>query len=191
LKEEDDRMLARQKREKIRASRAKQQKIKEQELALMRVKVENERVLKEKQKLKEDKWAEEARLDAEWKEILDKQERARGERLAEIKKKQQGLETIGLQAQQSMAEQLAADEARAKRHQLELQRKEHEKAAAVIAKKEKMKNDMMKSIDEAIKLKEQLRQKRAIEDAKFAAKLKRLNNIELDKLDHADDGREA
>jgi hypothetical protein len=50
---------------------------------------------------------------------------------------------------------------------------------------------MMKSIDEAIKLKEQLRQKRAIEDAKFAAKLKRLNNIELDKLDHADDGREA
>jgi hypothetical protein len=191
LKEEDDRMLARQKREKIRAARAKQQKIKEQELALMRVKVENERVLKEKQKLKEDKWAEEARLDAEWKEILDKQERARGERLAEIKKKQQGLETIGLQAQQSMAEQLAADEARAKRHQLELQRKEDEKAAAVIAKKEKMKNDMMKSIDEAIKLKEQLRQKRAIVDAKFAAKLKRLNNIELDKLDHADDGREA
>ena len=54
-----------------------------------------------------------------------------------------------------------------------------------------MKNEMIKSIDEAILLKEKMRQQRAIEDAKFAAKLKRLNNIELDKLDHADDGREA
>ena len=58
-------------------------------------------------------------------------------------------------------------------------------------KKLRMKNEMIKSIDEAILLKEKMRQQRAIEDAKFAAKLKRLNNIELDKLDHADDGREA
>jgi hypothetical protein len=191
LKEEDDRMMARQKREKSRAAREKIRLLKEQEIALARVKIENEKAQQHKAKLIQDKWAYEARLDKEYKEVLDKQERKRAERLAEVKRKQDSLETIGLQAQTSMAEQLASDAARAKRHQNELRRREDAKAAAVIAKKEKMKNEMIKSIDEAIKLKEELRRKRAIADAKFSSKLKRLNNIELEKIDHADDGREA
>ena len=191
LKEEDDQMMARQRREKKRAARQKQLKLKQQEAALQAVKVENERVLKEKQKVLEEKWKEEARLDAEWKEILDKQERKRNAMYDDIKKKMGGLETIGLAVGATMAEQLAEDDRRAKRDQMVLRKREDDKAAAVIAKKLRMKNEMIKSIDEAILLKEKMRQQRAIEDAKFAAKLKRLNNIELDKLDHADDGREA
>ena len=191
LKEEDDQMMARQRREKKRAARQKQLKLKQQEAALQAVKVENERVLKEKEKVLEEKWKEEARLDAEWKEILDKQERKRNAMYDDIKKKMGGLETIGLAVGATMAEQLAEDDRRAKRDQMVLRKREDDKAAAVIAKKLRMKNEMIKSIDEAILLKEKMRQQRAIEDAKFAAKLKRLNNIELDKLDHADDGREA
>ena len=191
LKEEDDTMLVRQKREKKRAARDKIKKLKQQEIAIARVKVENEKAQAHKAKLIQDKWAYEAKLDKEYKEILDKQERKRGELVAEIKRKQDGLETIGLEAGATMAEQLAQDAARAKRDQLELRKREDVKAAAVIAKKTRMKNEMIKSIDEAILLKEANRKKRAIEEARFAAKLKRLNDIELDKLDHVDDGREA
>ena len=191
LKKEDNVMMSRQKKEKQRVAREKIKKLKQQEISLARVKVENEKAQAHKAKLIQEKWAYEARLDKEYKEVLDKQERKRAERIAEIKRKQDSLETIGLQAQTSMADQLAADAARAKRDQLILRKREDIKAAGVIAKKEKMKNDMIKSIDQAIKLKEQMRRKRAVDDAAFSAKLKRLNNIELERMDHVDDGREA
>ena len=191
LKEEDDQMMSRQRREKKRAAREKVKQRKEQDLALERVKIENQRVLGEKAKLVDAKWAEEAALDKQWKEILDKQERTRGARLEELKKKQESLYTIGLAQGSKMADLLAADEARAKRHQSALKNKEDEKAAAVEAKKKKMKQDMLTSLHEACALKEEVRIKQARHDAAFAAKLKKLNDIELDRMDHVDDGREA
>ena len=191
LKEEDDRMMSRQRREKKRAAREKVKQRKEQDLALERVKIENQRVLREKAKVLDATWAEEAALDKQWKEILDKQERTRGARLEELKKKQESLYTIGLAQGSKMADLLAADEARAKRHQSALKKKEDEKAAAVEAKKKKMKQDMLTSLHEACALKEEVRIKQARHDAAFAAKLKKLNDIELDRMDHIDDGREA
>ena len=98
LKKEDDRMMARQKREKARVAREKRAKLIVQQAALDRVKEENMVTLAKKEAARQKQWEEEARLDAQWKEILDKQEREREARLEEMYRKQQGLVAIGQKA---------------------------------------------------------------------------------------------
>merc|ERR1711865_584190 len=66
LKKEDNVMMSRQKKEKQRVAREKIKKLKQQEISLARVKVENEKAQAHKAKLIQEKWAYEARLDKEY-----------------------------------------------------------------------------------------------------------------------------
>ena len=59
------------------------------------VKKENAQILIMREKQKKQMWEEEARIDAQWKEILDKQERAREKRLADLYARQHKLVAIG------------------------------------------------------------------------------------------------
>lgn len=183
LKQEDDRMMARQKREKQRVARERRAKIIAQQEGLDRVKEENIIFQEKKREQQRKQWEEDARLDAQWKEILDKQERERQLRLEDLYRKQQGLVKIGLQAAKSNADLLAADAARAKRHQDELTRKEDERAAARKNKAERMKAEMLKSLNDAVKFKEDLQRKQALADAEFARRFISENNRELNKAD--------
>ena len=183
LKKEDERMMARQRREKARVAREKKAKIIAQQAALERVKQENMVTLAKKEAAKKLQWDEEARLDAQWKEILDKQEREREARLAEMHRKQQGLVAIGQKAAESNANNDAELEARIQRHRQELARKEDAKAAARVAKAKKMKDEMLSSIKEAINLKEEMQRKRAKQDAEFARRFISESNQALNEAD--------
>eukprot|EP00946_MAST-07B_sp_MAST-7B-sp1_P002566 g2566.t1 len=183
LKQEDDRMMERQRKEKARLAREKRARIIEQQAALDRVKEENLVTLAKKEAAKKKQWEEDARLDAQWKEILDKQEKDRADRLEELYRKQQGLVKIGQIAAETNANNDAEIEARIKRHQDELAAKEDAKAAARAARAKKMKVDMLKSINEAIQLKEQIRKKQAVDDLKFAQRFISESNQALNDAD--------
>ena len=114
------------------------------------VKKENAQILIMREKQKKQMWEEEARIDAQWKEILDKQERAREKRLADLYARQHKLVAIGKKTQNNEAAELAAEEARNKRHRDAEAKRRDDKEKAAIAKKERMKREMMASIDNAI-----------------------------------------
>ena len=176
-------MMERQSKEKARLAREKRARIIEQQAALDRVKEENLVTLAKKEAAKKKQWEEDARLDAQWKEILDKQEKDRADRLEELYRKQQGLVKIGQIAAETNANNDAEIEARIKRHQDELAAKEDAKAAARAARAKKMKVDMLKSINEAIQLKEQIRKKQAVDDLKFAQRFISESNQALNDAD--------
>ena len=113
------------------------------------VKKENAQILIMREKQKKQMWEEEARIDAQWKEILDKQERAREKRLADLYARQHKLVAIGQKTQNNEAAELAAEEARNKRHR-DAEAKRRDDKEKTIAKKERMKREMMTSIDNAI-----------------------------------------
>ena len=81
LKQEDDRMMERQRKKSTPCSRKEQGS--STGAALDRVKEENLITLAKKEAAKKKQW-EDARLDAQWKEILDKQEKDRADRLEEL-----------------------------------------------------------------------------------------------------------
>ena len=81
-------MMRRREREIREIELEKQRRRKWQAAELERIKVANEEVLERKARLRQEQFAYEAKLDAQWKEILDKQERARKMQLEELYKKQ-------------------------------------------------------------------------------------------------------
>ena len=150
---------------------------KEKELEI--VKKENAQILIMRENQKKKMWEEEARIDAQWKEILDKQERAREKRLDDLYARQHKLTAIGQATQNNEAAIFAAEEARNKRHREAEQKRVDDKEKAAIAKKEKMKRDMMASIDAAIIRKREEEEALRKKDREFVIKM---NKIASEKL---------
>ena len=91
---------------------------------------------------------------------------------------------IGQKTQNNEAAELAEEEARNRRHREAEQKRIDDKEKAAIAKKEKMKRDMMASIDDAIIRKRKEEAELRKQDREFAIKM---NKIANQKLKAADD----
>ena len=91
-----------------------------------------------------------SKIDAAMERDSRQTERAREKRLADLYARQHKLVAIGKKTQNNEAAELAAEEARNKRHRDAEAKRRDDKEKAAIAKKERMKREMMASIDNAI-----------------------------------------
>jgi hypothetical protein len=176
---EEMKIVNRQKRE---LERMKEEKLKihlQKQKDLEKVKKENALILKQREQQKKDQWAEDARIDAQWKEIIDKQERDRENRLKDMYARQHKLVAIGQQTQNNVAEEMAREEARIRRHQLAEEKRVEEKAKRALRKSKQMKEEMMKSIDAAILRKKEEEEAHRQSDLKMGLKM---NSIAREKL---------
>eukprot|EP00945_MAST-04E_sp_MAST-4E-sp1_P003695 g3695.t1 len=180
---EEMQIVNRQKREVEREKLEKMKVIKQKEKELEVIKNENALIQIQREKQKQEMWAEEARIDAQWTEILDKQERAREKRLQDLYDRQHKLVAIGQQTQNNVAADLAKEAARIKRHQDAQIRRENEKALQKEQMAKQRKIEMMKSIDGAVARKRQEEETQRRKDLEFGIKM---NKIAKEKLDAQD-----
>eukprot|EP00947_MAST-08B_sp_MAST-8B-sp1_P001325 g1325.t1 len=153
LKEEEDRQ--------------RQLKQKRQQ-ALEQFKIANARGLELKaQKLQEEKNYEK-RLAREYMELMDKQERDRNGRLAEMEERQRKLGRIGMMAADDVEARHNADEERAAMWRQRYEEEADRKLAAKRARQEKDKQDMLSALARQVAAKEAAARKEAEDTRRFA-----------------------
>ena len=136
---EDDELLAHLEAEKRKAEAIKEQKKKANDEYHRTTKLANQEAEKKREEMKQVEWAEEMKLNAQWKAMLDKQEADRNEQYSKlrdrIKKMQRAYED---NAGAEDAARLKAEEDMIERYQQQEERRLKEADAAKTAKREAM-----------------------------------------------------